>query len=135
MSVFRKINTGFCLHCGKSPALHLGPTLECPEPTPAQEFGETLPIRAGDLVSAKQRPNDVQVGGDHYKKYGDLQPWDVVVRLDLDYFQGVIFKYLVRWKDKHGVEDLKKARHFLDKYIEVQEHYGKALCSESPKLK
>jgi hypothetical protein len=43
-----------------------------------------------------------------------------------DYFQGQITKYLMRWKFKHEtheqrMEDLKKARHFLDKYIELQD--------------
>ena len=40
-----------------------------------------------------------------------------------DPFQYQITKYVMRWKDKHAthaqrVEDLRKARHFLDKYIE-----------------
>ena len=66
-----------------------------------------------------QGANAVQVGGDHYKKHGDLQPWDVIHQLKLGFFEGTIFKYLVRWRDKGGVEDLRKARHFLDKLIEL----------------
>jgi hypothetical protein len=65
--------------------------------------------------------NESQVGGTHYVKYGELQPWDVIHRLKLGFFEGVIFKYLCRWQDKNGVEDLKKARHFLDKLIELHE--------------
>lgn len=65
--------------------------------------------------------NDRQVGGEHYKKYGGLQHWDVVVKFGLDYFQGQITKYVMRWKDKGGVQDLKKAAHFLEKYIEQAE--------------
>jgi hypothetical protein len=65
--------------------------------------------------------NEEQVGGDHYKKHGELQHWDVVVKFGLDYFQGQITRYVFRWKDKNGLEDLRKARHYLDKYIEVQE--------------
>lgn len=64
--------------------------------------------------------NDRQVGGDHYKTGGE-EHWDRVARLRLDYFQGQITKYVERWKRKNGVEDLKKARHFLDKYIELAE--------------
>lgn len=63
--------------------------------------------------------NDRQVGGQHYKTGGE-EHWDRVARLDLDYFQGQITKYVERWKAKNGVEDLHKARHFLDKYIELQ---------------
>lgn len=65
--------------------------------------------------------NDHQCGGDHYRRYGKLQHWDVVAHFDLDYFQGQITKYVMRWKDKNGLEDLLKARHFLDKYIELQQ--------------
>lgn len=69
------------------------------------------------------RANDVQVGGDHYKKHGATgqeQHWDRVARLGLDYFQGQITKYVERWKDKGGLQDLRKAQHFLQKYIELE---------------
>lgn len=62
--------------------------------------------------------NARQVGGDHYKTGGE-EHWDRVHRLGLDYFQGQITKYIERWKKKNGVQDLMKARHFLDKYIEL----------------
>lgn len=63
--------------------------------------------------------NERQVGGSHYKTGGE-EHWDRVARLGLDYFQGQITKYVERWKKKNGLEDLKKARHFLDKYIEIE---------------
>jgi len=62
--------------------------------------------------------NDKQVGGKHYGG-GDLQHWDIVDKFKLDYFQGQITKYIMRWRNKNGLEDLLKARHFLDKYIEL----------------
>ena len=65
--------------------------------------------------------NEHQVGGTHYKNPAGLQHWDIVKMFDLDYFQGQITKYVFRWKAKNGVEDLKKARHFLDKYIELHD--------------
>jgi len=65
--------------------------------------------------------NERQVGGDHYRKHGKLQHWDMVAHFGLDYYQGCITKYVMRWRDKGGVEDLKKARHYLDKYIELAE--------------
>jgi hypothetical protein len=64
------------------------------------------------------KANQVQIGGDHYKNGGE-EHWDRVHRLGLDYFQAAITKYVERWKLKNGVEDLNKARHFLDKYIEL----------------
>lgn len=63
--------------------------------------------------------NDLQIGGAHYQLH-DIQPWDFIAANELDFFQGSIIKYITRWRDKGGVEDLEKARHFLDKYIEVE---------------
>ena len=62
--------------------------------------------------------NDMQVAGTHYKSKA-IQPWDYIVGNDLGYLEGNIVKYVSRWKDKGGVDDLKKARHYLDKLIEV----------------
>lgn len=73
--------------------------------------------------STKPGANERQVGGDHYKTGGE-EHWDRVHRLKLDYFQGQITKYVERWKLKNGIQDLKKARHFLDKYIELAEQDG-----------
>lgn len=67
--------------------------------------------------------NDEQVGGDHYKRQ-KIQHWDYAAANEFDYFQGQITKYVSRWKTKNGVEDLHKARHFLQKYIEVVEAGG-----------
>ena len=65
------------------------------------------------------KANDVQVGGTHYRS--PIQHWDFVVANDLDYFQGQITKYVTRWRKKNGIDDLYKARHFLQKYIEIKE--------------
>lgn len=65
--------------------------------------------------------DDKQIAGDHYKKHGDLQPWNVILAWDLGYLDGTALKYISRWKDKGGINDLKKAIHFLEKLIEVTE--------------
>lgn len=62
--------------------------------------------------------NDEQVSGDHYK-HKAIQPWDYIVSNNLGYLEGNIVKYVSRWREKGGVDDLKKARHYLDKLIEV----------------
>jgi len=66
------------------------------------------------------KANDVQVAGTHYKSKA-VQPWDYIVANNLGYLEGNIVKYVSRWKDKGGVDDLRKARHYLDKLIEVQD--------------
>ena len=63
--------------------------------------------------------NDTQVGGQHYKAK-NIQPWDYIAANQLGYFEGNIVKYVSRWRDKGGVDDLRKARHYLDKLIELQ---------------
>lgn len=68
----------------------------------------------------ERRANDRQVGGEHYMKYGDIQPWDTWMPWKLNGFQSEIQKLVVRYKDKGGVQDLEKARHYLDKLIELE---------------
>jgi len=64
------------------------------------------------------KANEIQVGGTHYKGK-TIQPWDYIAANDIGYFEGNIIKYVSRWRDKGGVDDLKKARHYLDKLIEL----------------
>ena len=64
--------------------------------------------------------NENQVSGTHYKDR-DIQPWDYIAANGLGYFEGNVVKYVSRWRHKGGVEDLKKARHYLDKLIELLE--------------
>jgi hypothetical protein len=63
--------------------------------------------------------NENQIGGYHYKTK-KIQPWDFIAENNLGYFEGNIIKYVSRWKEKNGIEDLRKARHYLDKLIELQ---------------
>lgn len=58
-------------------------------------------------------PNDTQVGGVHYKK-ATFQPWDWEL-YGVGGWQQSIVKYVVRYKDKNGLQDLKKALHYLEK--------------------
>jgi len=74
--------------------------------------------------------NDVQIGGTHYKKGGE-EHWDRAYRLQYDPFQYIITKWIERWREKGGLQDLYKARHAIDKYIEVAEREEK-LRPEQP---
>jgi len=61
-----------------------------------------------------------QEGGRHYKNCPpEFQHWNLVVVHNWSYFQAQAIKYIMRYKDKNGVEDLKKAQHFIEKMIEV----------------
>lgn len=71
----------------------------------------------GNNPTPTQSARDIQVGGQHYKNKA-MQPWDIIDAWGLDFYEGNVLKYLLRAKYKNGVEDLKKARHYLDKKIE-----------------
>jgi hypothetical protein len=62
--------------------------------------------------------NSQQVGGNHYKDKS-IQPWDYIASNGLGYLEGNVVKYVSRWREKGGLEDLKKAQHYLSKLIEV----------------
>jgi hypothetical protein len=64
------------------------------------------------------RANDVQVGGNHYKDNA-IQPWDYIVANNLGYLEGNVVKYITRWRQKGGVDDLRKVVHYAEKLIEV----------------
>ena len=57
-----------------------------------------------------------QVGGDHYSKY-NIQVVDIIDDHNLDFYEGNILKYLLRYKDKNGVQDLYKLEHYLQMII------------------
>lgn len=69
---------------------------------------------------------DTQEGGDHYKKLGDYQPWQVLAKWmtpeELKGFaKGTAIAYLAREADKGGRLDIKKAMHTLQLYLELTE--------------
>lgn len=70
-------------------------------------------------------PEDRQIGGDHYRTKA-VQPWDAMrAWMTPEQFRGFLrgnaIKYLARCDDKGGVEDLKKAAHYLEKLIQEME--------------
>jgi len=65
------------------------------------------------------KANDYQIAGEHYKQFKH-ETWDVILDWGLGYLDGNAVKYLSRWRHKNGLEDLKKARHYIDKLIEVE---------------
>ena len=84
-----------------------------------KQFGTEDKIQCETDESAKQR----QIGGNHYKKA--IQPWDIISEWELDFWEGNVLKYLLRWKFKDGLQDLKKAKHYLEFLIEREERNDK----------
>lgn len=86
------------------------------KPEPVQAPAIDMPTAEED--EAFNAINENQIGGDHYKSKA-IQPWDFISSNNLGYLEGNIVKYVSRWKDKGGVQDLEKAMHYLQKLIEV----------------
>lgn len=61
--------------------------------------------------------NSRQVGGSHYARA--IQHWDFAASNGYDYLLGQVTKYLFRWRDKNGLQDVEKAAHFLQKAGEI----------------
>lgn len=66
--------------------------------------------------------NERQVGGEHYRNKV-VQPWDAMrawmtPEQFVGFLRGNVIKYVARCDDKGGVQDLEKARHYLEKLIE-----------------
>lgn len=66
------------------------------------------------------KPLDVQEGGSHYKGKA-IQPVEYILANGIPFVEGSVIKYVTRWRDKGGIEDLRKAKHFLEILIEHEE--------------
>ena len=61
-----------------------------------------------------------QIGGNHYSKLA-IQPVEYITKNKLSYLQGNVIKYVTRYKDKNGLQDLQKAKHYIDMLIELED--------------
>ena len=67
-------------------------------------------------VPVSESPLTTQVGGNHYTKLA-IQPMRYSMENGLDALQHTVIKYVTRFRDKNGIEDLEKARHCIDMLI------------------
>lgn len=70
----------------------------------------------GDDMSAL----DKQVDGDHYKTQ-KIQPVEYIHANNLDFFEGNVVKYVTRWRNKNGMADLEKAKHYIELLIQLEQ--------------
>lgn len=85
------------------------------KPTPENREGVKI-YNNGDM---KKDALDTQVGGNHYKQFV-IQPIEFTVKNKLGFCEGNIIKYISRHKFKNGIEDLKKAKHYIDLLMELE---------------
>ena len=112
----------------------VGAKFKCAMPVVYKIRKEVMPVvqeeNAKEIVLAKPfvpstKADDLQVGGDHYKNMG-VQPWKAMESwMTPEQFAGFLrgnaIKYLARCDAKGGIDDIKKAKHYIEKLIEVRE--------------
>ena len=80
-------------------------------------IAEIQPVEAEK--ESKKSALDVQVGSNHYKNLA-IQPIEYITKNNLSFSQGNVIKYITRYKNKNGLEDLKKAKHMIDLMIQLE---------------
>ncbi len=60
-----------------------------------------------------------KINPSYYRK--NIEVTDFIIEYGMDFLEGNIIKYVTRYKDKNGIEDLKKAKWYLDKLIKQKE--------------
>lgn len=62
-----------------------------------------------------------QIDGDHYKTL-PIQVVQFCHANSIPYMEGNIIKYVVRWRTKGGLSDLKKAKHYIELILEMEKN-------------
>lgn len=70
-------------------------------------------------VTCVDSATDIQIGGNHYKDM-TIQPIDFIMANNLSFCQGNVIKYICRYKNKNGIQDLQKAKQYIDFLIEEE---------------
>jgi hypothetical protein len=94
-------------------------------PNPPGTIGAGLykdrPAPAVQRLVHEKKALDQQVGGNHYKDFA-IQPIEFIMKNNLNFCQGNVIKYVCRYAEKNGIEDLKKAIHYINLLIQLE--YG-----------
>lgn len=62
---------------------------------------------------------ETQIAGTHYKLM-KIQPIEFIHANGIPFAEGSVIKYVTRWRDKGGIADLEKAKHFIELLIELE---------------
>lgn len=84
-------------------------------------------MNGGEVTAKKEfnfRALDKQEGGNHYKLFA-IQPVEFITKNNLPFIIGNVIKYAMRARSKNGIEDLRKAKHYLE--LEAELTYGEKL--------
>lgn len=65
------------------------------------------------------KASETQIGGGHYAKF-KIQPTEFIYENNVPFIEGNIIKYVMRHRDKNGIEDLKKAKHYIELLMQYE---------------
>lgn len=99
-----------CTYCGRRGA----DNCDVPPPDVCEKA-----IAPEPASSEPTSPLGEQIGGNHYKDM-KIQPVEFIHANGIGYIEGCVIKYVSRWRKKGGAEDLKKARHFIDLLLQLE---------------
>lgn len=68
---------------------------------------------------------ELQVGGTHYKDMA-IQPVEFIHANNIGFLEGNVIKYVSRWRNKNGIADLEKAKHYIELLIELEKNNQEA---------
>jgi hypothetical protein len=87
------------------------------------EYWTEVSIRASkvEFDTTQDAVQDKQVGGSHYKDMA-IQPSEFIAQNNLGWYEGNVIKYVCRHQAKNGLQDLKKAIHYLE--LAIEHYYG-----------
>lgn len=97
----------------------------CPDCRTNMERARSSADPMSDADGGAPSPLAVQVAGDHYKRL-KIQPIEYIHANGIPFAEGSVIKYVTRWRDKGGIKDLEKARHFIDLLIELEKKASNA---------
>ena len=69
-----------------------------------------------------------KIGGDHYSMR--IEPIQFILENGIDYCEGNVIKYVSRWRNKGGLQDLEKAKHYIDFLIASELDKAKSESTE-----
>ena len=109
---FNNDDMAYCAYCGASHTVSYKGCDGLRRPPPAAPLVATPEGDKGPALAHQE-------GGGHYKGMA-IQPVEFIHANGIGYFEGNVIKYVSRWRAKGGVEDLRKARHYIDLLIDLE---------------
>lgn len=87
--------------------------------TPEHKMYTSTDYATKQTVTTVPKAMDKQVDGNHYKDFV-IQPAEFIHKNGIGFMEGNVIKYISRWRNKNGIRDLEKAKHYIEMLIEME---------------